>query len=806
MTNGWKSNPLMPVIEGLGVGLILVDADLKIRAWSQWFVRHSDLKNEDVVGADLLNRFPTLRKPAIRRSLETCRTKGRPAILSPLLHPNLFPLQVDRGRDSIPMVQRVRILPLEQDPGTTPGIALIVEDMTDSVLLSKELARISALLQGLRKVGRHFLSASDMQGLADLVCGVLVEEVGYAGARLRLSANDVQWRAQAGCLPLLNDDELPPAEPMEPAATRFPILLDDQETGLLEVQTATRALGQEERDLLAAMASDVGLALRTFRERALRREAEAALAQESKRLATMLQSIGDGVIATNAHGDVTLMNNIAEQLTGWSLDEAMGRPLTDVFVIRNEDTGEPVENPVTKVIREGRIVGLANHTELVKRDGSAVSIADSGAPIINEVGEIEGAILVFQNATERNLMQEQLLQSQKIESVGKLAGGVAHDFNNLLTVILASCSFVTAALRDGDPVLDDVLQIEAAGKRAVGLTRQLLAFSRRQTMRPVELNLSELLKNLDRMLGRLIGEDIELTTLHDRRVAPIMADPGLIEQAVMNLVVNARDAMPDGGKLTIEIANVELDREYARSHVDVESGPYVMLAVSDSGVGMDAETRARAFEPFFSTKPKDKGTGLGLSTVHGIVKQSHGSVWIYSEVGKGTTIKMYLPRSVAASRPTTAAHPKPGATTQGTENVLVVEDEAAVRHLTQRMLKKLGYNVLLARDGVDAQSIANEHDETIHLLLTDVVMPGPSGRITADKLLEHRPEMKVLFMSGYTDNAIVHHGVLDPGTHFLEKPFTINSLSHAVRAALNDPESNGAPIPDPPKLSDPTGG
>ncbi|MBW2701704.1 MAG: response regulator, partial [Deltaproteobacteria bacterium] len=376
----------------------------------------------------------------------------------------------------------------------------------------------------------------------------------------------------------------------------------------------------------------------------------------------------------------------------------------------------------------------------------------------------------------RKKLEVQLISSQRLESVGRLAGGVAHDFNNLLTVILSSCSFIIEELRMGDPLIEDLRQIDDAAKRAVSLTRQLLAFSRRQMLQVEAIDLNKTLEDLDKMLRRLIGEDIDIATKLDNKIWKVEADPGQIEQIVMNLVVNARDAMPTGGKLTLETANVELDETYARDHVDVTPGPHVMLAVSDTGCGMDAETMGQIFEPFFTTKEKDRGTGLGLSTVYGIVKQHKGNIWVYSEPGKGAIFKVYLPKT-GATEAQAQKNSHANKDSGGNETVLVVEDEAAVLKLAVRALERKGYKVLQAGNGLEGQAVADAHDGPIQLLLTDVVMPKASGKEMAEKLLAKRPKLKVVFMSGYTDNSIVHHGVLDKGMHFVQKPFTANSLT-----------------------------
>jgi two-component system cell cycle sensor histidine kinase/response regulator CckA len=428
--------------------------------------------------------------------------------------------------------------------------------------------------------------------------------------------------------------------------------------------------------------------------------------------------------------------------------------------------------------------------EWKRKDGMPIVVRVSGRAVSDGAN---GRVfeLYAEDVTERRALEQQLRQSQKMEAVGRLAGGIAHDFNNLLMVILGYSELLLERLGPDAAVRVPAQEIANAAERASSLTRQLLAFSRKQMLAPRILDLNSVVTENLKMLTRVIGEDIDLVMVPGSDLGAVRADAGQIEQVIMNLAVNARDAMPSGGKLTLETANVSLDEDYARFHAPLKPGKYVMLAISDTGVGMDAETQSRIFEPFFSTKGP-KGTGLGLSTVYGIVKQSGGYIWVYSESGKGTTFKIYLPR--VADRAETAAQvvtaKEEPATEPGTETILLVEDEANLRYLARQFLEKQGYRVIEAADGAVAMQIAVAHDGVIHLLLTDVIMPGMNGRELAQRISEIRPNVKILYMSGYTENVIGHNGMLDAGTRLLQKPFNLRDLKDQVREALDS-----TPIP-----------
>jgi len=396
----------------------------------------------------------------------------------------------------------------------------------------------------------------------------------------------------------------------------------------------------------------------------------------------------------------------------------------------------------------------------------------------------------WSDITERKHLEDQFRQSQKMEAIGRLAGGVAHDFNNLLTVISGYSEILIDNFRPGDPLRGFTDQIRKAGERAAALTRQLLAFSRKQVLLASVLDLNSLLREMETMLSRLIGEDVEFTFIPDSALWRVKVDLSQMEQVVMNLVVNARDAMPRGGKLKIETANVELDATYASHQLETRPGQYIRLSISDTGCGMDEQVRARIFEPFFTTKGPDKGTGLGLATVYGIVKQSGGGIEVWSEPGAGTTFNIYLPRA-GEELSKSKIFGSYVAPRRGVETILLVEDEDGVRALARVILEKHGYDVLEARNGGEAIFTCQRHAGPIHLMVTDVVMPNMGGRELAEHLASVRPDMKVLYLSGYTDEAVIEHGVIDGSMHFLQKPFTSNALARKVRSVLDGSEKIG---------------
>ena len=664
----------------------------------------------------------------------------------------------------------------------------------------------------------------------------------------------------------------------------------------------------------AKITAPSGYILKPYEDRELHINIECALCKDTMErkleererwLAATLMSIGDGVVAIDNDARIIFLNSMGERLTGWNNDEAKGRVLEEVVRLAHEVSGQPVESPLRKALREGKKTTLGNHIVLIAKNSTELPLDDSAAPIFDSMGTALGGVMVFRDVSERKTaetavaklaaivsgsedaiigldlngnvtswnpgaerlygyaaaemlnrslgillppdrqeefdivisrlragtrtpaseltmrrkdaknvtvmvsfspikdlhdrvigaasiahditqtkrLEDQFRQAQKMEAIGRLAGGVAHDFNNLLTVINGYSSILSVILHDHDKAREMVEQISRAGERAASLTQRLLAYSRKQDLQPRVLDLNELLRSAAKMLSRVIGEDTDLVFTLSPQPCLVKADPGQLELVVMNLAVNGRDAMPKGGKLTIETAAVELSNEYADKYAEVRGGPYTMLAVTDGGSGMDAETLAHIFEPFFTTKEEGKSTGLGLATVYGFVKQSGGHIRVYSELGKGTTFKVYLPLVGQESH---QEEPKPIVSDfpTGSETVLLVEDEDGVRRLTAFLLKSAGYTLLEAANGVEGLEIASRHEGDIDLLITDVVMPRMGGQELADAMRPFYPHLKVLFLSGYTADAIVRHGILGAESSFLQKPYTMSVLAFKIREVL----------------------
>jgi PAS domain S-box-containing protein len=519
------------------------------------------------------------------------------------------------------------------------------------------------------------------------------------------------------------------------------------------------------------------------------KQVEQAVSESEARKAAILEAALDAIITIDHEGKIVEFNPAAERTFGHARTAVLGRKMAGLIIPpgMNDRPGQDL----TTYLSTGGTLALGKRIEMsaMRADGSEFPVELA----ITQIRSLGSPMFTcyLRDLTERKQAEEALRQSeekfrqsQKIEAIGRLAGGVAHDFNNLLTVINGYCALLLESLREDDLVRGSIEEIGKAGERAAGLTRQLLAFSRKQMLAFKVLDLNGVIADTEKMLKRLIGENITLVTKLTPELHPVKVDPGQIEQVIMNLAVNARDAMPQGGKLIIETSTVDLDETYTSSYPELKAGPYVLLEVSDTGCGMDDKVKARVFEPFFTTKEVGKGTGLGLATVYGIIKQSGGHITVYSEVGQGTTFKIYLPWAQEAV-PSGPAQPKLSHLPAAGETVLLVEDEDRVRTLTRQVLQKNGYRVLEARHGAEALQVAEQQSGPVHIMVTDVVMPEMSGPQLARRMLGLQPNLKVLFLSGFTDSTLVGNGLLNTEQNFLHKPFTPDALARKVREVLS---------------------
>jgi PAS domain S-box-containing protein len=710
------------------------------------------------------------------------------------------------------------------------GVCVLSAEITERKRAEARIVHLNAVLHGIRNVNQLITRERDPELLIQRACDLLVESRGFetccivlcdgdqvkrvadAGNQAKLKA--LRHMLSRGDLPecvrrTLNETDLVVRQNPVEACPDCPVNADfavDRDTvairltnegkvfGALLVSVPARmAADPEELDLLREVAGDVAFALRGIELGMQHKRAEEALRSSDVRHRILFERSSDALMTLAPPSwAFTSGNPVTIALFG-ARDEAdfVTRAPWQYSPERQPDgraSAEKAKEMIETAMREGSHSFEWTHRRLSGEEFPAnvlfTRMEMDGQPFLHatvrDITERKRAEL------EREKFEAQLRGSQKMEAIGRLAGGVAHDFNNLLSVIISYAGFARDSVRESDPLHADILQILKAAERAASLTRQLLAFGRKQLLQPQVLDLNKVVGDMEGMLRRLLGEDVELAIAFAPDLGVTLADPGQIEQVVMNLAVNARDAMPGGGKLTIDTANVELDEAYASQHVATKPGSYVALSVTDTGCGMDEKTQARLFEPFFTTKEPGKGTGLGLATVYGIVKQSGGNIWVYSEPGKGTTFKVYLPWElggvIVESRPSRAVTPA-----GGHETILVVEDEEVVRKLARRILVSAGYMVLTAANGGEAILTCEQYRGPIHLMLTDVVMPKMSGKELGDRLAKVRPDLRVLYMSGYTDNAIVHHGVLDPGTRFVGKPFNAADLTRAVREALDEP-------------------
>jgi two-component system cell cycle sensor histidine kinase/response regulator CckA len=762
------------VLDHLHEGLQVVDRDYRYVYVNDAVARQGKTNREALIGRTMMEAYPGIEHTKMFAVLRRAMTDREHMRME-----NEFVFD-DGSRGWFDL----RFEPIPE------GLAILSFEITDRKRTEAALRRAVRAMTTLSQSNRALVRATEEGRFLHDVCGIVVRTAGYDHAYIGLTQHDggIEIAAEAGTspAPMRCDDAVRRAistgqsslERDESSAwIALPICERDTCYGALAIHAHEQeAFDARERELLDEVALDLGYGIATLRARRAHLIMQCDLEEATARARAVYDHLPHGAFVWRRDGNDFVLddfNDAARAATADGVAALVGKSVREIGkgIPHLRDDLERSFGHVASARREVRCVlpGASMPRHVVLTYGYVPP---------------DAVLLHTEDITEQRRTEEQLAASQRLDAIGRLAGGVAHDFNNLVSVILTYAGFAMEQLHETDPIRSDIEEINLAADRAAQLTRQLLAFSRRQVLDPRPLRLDNVVRGLEKLLCRLLGEDVEIASHSMPDLGSVMADPGQLEQVLMNLAVNARDAMPQGGKLTIEMRNVELDGDYTDEHLGVEPGRYVMLAVSDSGQGMDAETRSRVFEPFFTTKQVGKGTGLGLSTVHGIVNQSGGHVWCYSEPWRGTTFKIYLPRvDTLAEERTGAVSSK--VTVTGSETILVVEDEDAVRRAAERILRTAGYRVLGAASAAEALILCERFEAEIELLLTDVVMPQMSGRELADRLRAERPSLAVLYTSGYTDDAIVRHGVLEAGTNFIGKPFAAAALAQKVRDVLD---------------------
>jgi len=808
-----SSAHLAAIVQDTRDAVVAEGLDGTILSWNRAAERLYGFRAEDAVGKPATFLVP----PELRDEWGRLRAHvARGNRLEPI---ETTRLTRDGGRVHVALT----LSPILDAEGKVAGVSSIARDITERKRAEERSSRLNAVLEGIRRVHQLLAREKDPGRLLHGASRALIQSGGYIACLMAAPAEAapdfVGLDGKGACLPALREmlrrgewpgcvrealteeGRLVRREPPEgckgcPVAGLHAAPCDGLAVGLWHGGTAygfmlaygSRGIAaeREQLELFADVAGDLALGLHTVEMERERSLAEQRLKGERDFVANIIETAQAIILVLDAAGRIARFNPYMEKLCGYRLEEVAGKDWFETF-LPERDRG--AWRQAFKDALQGRSVrGLASGVRA--RSGETATVEWFVKALADGEEQVAGVLAVGQDVTERLRLQEQLNRAARLEAVGKLAGGVAHDFNNILTGIMGYVQFLADEVAGNEGATRDLEALRGLAERAAGLTRQLLAFGRRQPLEPVELNINDVVSGTAEMLERIIGEDIDLRLFLEPELGSVRADPAQIDQVLMNLAVNARDAMPRGGKLTIETANVFLDQAYADRHVAVTPGHYVMLAVTDTGVGMDEETREHAFEPFFTTKQAGEGTGLGLAQVYGIVKQHGGNVWLYSEPGKGTTVKVYLPRTDEEAQPLPPRTAGPG-TARGTETVLVVEDEESVLSLSRRSLEREGYRVLTASSPAEAQELFRRHAGEVDLVVCDVVLPECTGRELCESLARQRPGLRVLYVSGYPGNGILHRGELEPGANFLQKPFTPSSLVRKVRQVLDQGRGDG---------------
>jgi two-component system cell cycle sensor histidine kinase/response regulator CckA len=753
------------LLDAVGQAVIATDLEGRVTYWNRCAERMYGWLAAEALGRNILELTPA----------EASRGQAAQIMESVRRGESWSGELVVRRRDGSAFHAHVTNTPVLDDAGELRGVVGISVDLTEQKRAQEELLRRERALE---ENERLLALTQQIARVGTWAWDVVTNTVTWSDELFRQYGLEPQPSGMTyeQYLELLHPDDRAMADGIvrEAFRTRQPFAFDHRIASRDGAEQWFHARG----DVVVDEAGWVVRMVGSSQDITERKRTEAELRQQ----AHIVETISDAVIVMDVEQRVTDWNPAATRIFGYTKEEMLGRPLR---LLNAPENAEEIDRQVREAFaRDGRWVG---EIPFVRKDGSR-GVADVIVAVQYDAhGRPQSTISVSRDVTDRRRLEAQLQQAQKMEAVGRLAGGIAHDFNNMLTAVKAYTEFLLEDLDAVDPRRTDVQEIAKSADRAASLTRQLLAFSRKQVLQPRPLDLNHVVEGMGKMLRRLIGEDVQVLTRLDPDVRLVEADPSQLEQVIMNLAVNARDAMPDGGTLTIETQNVALDRVDAAW--GIQPGFYAQLAITDTGIGMDVAVRAQIFEPFFTTKPVGQGTGLGLSTVYGIVKQSGGHITVYSEPGVGTTFKVYLPH-VAPPESEPARGPAPERFPRGSETIVLVDDDEGARAVSRRILQRAGYTVLSAADAVEAMRLVGEAGGRVDLVITDVVMPGLGGRDLVSHLRETFPELRVLFVSGYTEEGVRKHGVLDADSAFLEKPFTAERLAQTVRELLDSPRGS----------------
>jgi len=801
--------------EGLGIGILYVDATLRITYWNSWLEKHSGIKKESIVGDSLIERFPAIRERNKESYLIKCVEKSIPSILSAYLHQYLIPLDIYKAGEVRLMMQNVKIYPFKT-ANQAGNAVIIIEDKTEAILHEDAMDRLNLVLKGIRDVNKLILKTQSEKDLYEGTCKILTQSIGFACAWIGelnnqtleitpVSADNVDLAWLQTLSFLLDEHEFADSVkdsllshkntkandkiygPWFQVAERtdsqlfrvLPILFDDRVSGIINVYTQDASFFDEDVEtLLREITLDVSSGMRTIKEKQLREKAEYKLSVEKQRLDVTLRSIGDAVITTDIMGKIVLMNPVAENLTGWTQQEASGKPLNRVFHIINEKTRQVCENPVEKILEKGGIVGLANHTALISKDGTERIIADSGAPIFDYKGKTIGVVMVFRDITDKVRMEAAFLVSQKIESIGILAGGIAHDFNNILTTILGNVSLAKNQVTPEDEIFDLLNEAEMASTRAQTLTRQLLTFAKGGVPVKETASIKDNLIESSLFVLRGSRSSCEFSIAED--LWPAEVDIGQISQVINNIVINANQAMPEGGIIRVAAENLIIDDGQS---LPLKPGRYIRISIKDQGVGIAEKHLLNIFDPYFTTK--QEGSGIGLATTYSITKRHDGHITVESQLGVGTTFHIYLPASDKI-----VAEKKEVKLIKGQGKILVMDDVVALRKIAGRILEKLGYEPEFAKDGAEAIRMYKEaqaSEKPYHAVILDLTIPGGmGGKDAVNKLLEIDPEVRAIVSSGYSDDPVLSNFQEYGFKGMMPKPFTSQSLSKVLHDVLKE--------------------